>query len=183
MPAKNTFTFFYYLLNPNEIGNIDRHDTRNFKQMKTREVLFSLLSGLGASSVHLVLMELKRRTGVLPEFDPYSDLQKMLSAVASPALDASWAWLLTYVNGAMLLGFLFGQSFPYLPGRNALIKGCAFGAFSWLLLGLGFLPLIGSGPFAYALGLGATPALLMLAMLMVYAVVVSLLYEKLAQSA
>jgi hypothetical protein len=152
-------------------------------KLTSRKVLFSLLAGLGASSIHLVLMELKHRTGILPEFDPYSDLQRMLSSVASPAIDTSWVWLLTYINGAMLLGFLFGQIFPYLPSKNVFIKGTMFGVFSWLLLGLVFLPLIGSGPFAYALGLGAMPALLMLAMLMVYSIAVSLLYAKLTRTA
>jgi len=150
--------------------------------MKLRNVFLSLFAGLGASSIHLVLMELKHRTGILPEFDPYSDLQRMLSSVASPAIDTSLVWLLTYINGAMLLGFLFGQIFPYLPSKNVFIKGTMFGVFSWLLLGLGFLPLVGSGPFAYSLELGAMPAILMLAMLMVYSVAVSLLYDKLTRT-
>ena len=144
--------------------------------MKLRNLLLSLFAGLGASTVHLVLMELKHRTGILPAFDPYADLQRMLSSFPSIALEAPWSWLLPYVNGAMLLGFLFGQSFPYLPGRTAWARGAVFGLLAWLVLGLGMLPLVGSGIFAGNLGLGIVPALLMLAMLSVYGVAVSLLY-------
>jgi hypothetical protein len=140
------------------------------------KILLSLLAGLGASTVHLILMELKQRTGILPAFDPYTDLQRMLSSFSSVALTAPWSWLLPYINGAMLLGFLFGQSFSHLPGRTAWARGVAFGLLAWLLLGLGLLPLAGSGIFAYKLALGIMPALLMLAMLTVYGVAVSLLY-------
>lgn len=76
----------------------------------------------------------------------------------------------------MVLGFLFGQSFAYLPGVSFWSKGITFGILSWLLLGLGLLPLAGSGIFAHKLALGIMPALLMLVMLTVYGVAVSWLY-------
>lgn len=135
-----------------------------------------MLAGLGASTVHLVLMELKHRAGILPAFDPYADLQRMLSSFSSLASEAPWSWLLPYVNGSMLLGFLFGQSFLYLPGRTAWARGSVFGLLAWLVLGLGLLPLAGSGMFARNLGLGIMPALLMLGMLSIYGVALSLLY-------
>ena len=144
--------------------------------MKLQRIFMSMLAGLGASSVHLALMELKLRTGILPTFDPYTDLQRLLSSLSPDALAAPWSWLLPSFNGSMLLGLLFGQLFPYLPGRSAWLKGCAFGMLSWILLGLGLLPLSGVGVYASKLDLGAMPALLMLAMLTTYAILVSLLY-------
>jgi len=152
-------------------------------RVKLRNTILSLLAGLGASLVHIVLMEVKRRSGILPQFDPYADLQRMLSSVSSHAFETPLSWLLPFINGAMFLGFLFGQSFPYLPGRTALRKGAVFGFLAWLLLGLVLLPLSGSGFFAHRLGLGVMPALLMLAMLMTYAIVVSLIYQRLTMPA
>ena len=143
----------------------------------------SLIAGLGASTVHLALMELKVRTGLLPTFDPYTDLQRLLASLLPLAPQTPGAWLLPTLNGSMLLGFLFGQLFPYLPGRSAWVKGSVFGIFSWLLLGLGLLPLAGIGIFASTLDLGVMPAVLMLAMLTTYAVTVSVLYSRLIQSA
>jgi hypothetical protein len=136
----------------------------------------SMMAGLGASTVHLVLMELKIRTGLLPTFDPYADLQRLLSSLSPLTLTAPWSWFLPYVNGSMLLGVVFGQLFAHLPGRSAWIKGCGFGVLAWLLLGMGLFPLAGIGIFAHRLQLGVMPALLMLAMLTTYAIIVSVLY-------
>ena len=55
----------------------------------------------------------------------------------------------------MILGFLFERLYDRLPGAGAIAKG---------------------GVFALALGLGLQPAALMFAMLMSYAIVMSLLY-------
>ena len=144
--------------------------------MKLRNSLFSLLAGFGASMVHIVLMEIKHRSGILPQFEPYADLQRLLSSMTAHAFEPPLSWLFPYINGALLLGFVFGQLFVYLPGRTAVVKGAVFGLFAWLVLGFGLLPLSGSGIFARGLGLGVFPAVLMLAMLMIYAVVMSLLY-------
>ncbi|HTO49596.1 MAG TPA: hypothetical protein VML91_18310 [Burkholderiales bacterium] len=49
-------------------------------------------------------------------------------------------------------------------------------------MGFAVLPLAGHGIFARELGLGGLPATLMLAMLMIYAIVMSLLYTWLTTS-
>ena len=151
--------------------------------MKLRNLIFSLLAGFGASMVHIVLMEIKHRTGILPGFEPYADLQRMLSSMTTHAFEPPLSWLLPYVNGALILGFVFGQLFAYLPGRTAAVKGAFFGFVAWFVLGFGLLPLTGSGIFARELGLGVLPATLMLAMLMIYAIVMSLLYAWLTKPA
>jgi hypothetical protein len=144
--------------------------------MTLRDFISSLAAGFGATTVHIVLMTIKHRAGVLPEFEPYDDLQRLLSSVTSLSLDAPFSWLLPFINGALILGFVFGRLFVHLPGRSAIAKGAAFGFAAWLLMGFGLMPLAGRGVFALGLGLGGLPAALMFAMLMLYAVVMSLLY-------
>jgi hypothetical protein len=144
--------------------------------MKLRNFVSSLLAGLGASSVHLALMAIKHRFGILPDFEPYEDLQRMLSSVTVLTLEAPLSWLLPSINGALVLGFVFGKLFNHLPGATAIAKGGIFGFAAWLALGLGFFPLAGRGLFALELGFGALPAALMFVMVMIYAIVMSLIY-------
>ncbi len=144
--------------------------------MIPRSFIASLLAGFGATMVHAVLMAIKHRTGMLPDFEPYEDLQRLLSSMTARPLEFPFSWLLTYINGALILGFVFGKLFIHLPGRTAIAKGGAFGFAAWLVMGLGLLPLAGRGVFARELGLGGLPAALMFAMLMIYAIVMSLLY-------
>jgi hypothetical protein len=144
--------------------------------MKLRNFISSLLAGLGATSVHIALMAIKHRFGILPGFEPYEDLQRLLSSVTSLSFEAPLSGLLPFINGALVLGFVFGRLFSHLPGRTALAKGAVFGMAAWLAMGLGLFPLAGRGVFALELGLGVWPAALMLAMLMMYAIVMSLLY-------
>lgn len=146
-----------------------------------RNLLSSFLAGTGATLVHVTLMAAKHRAGILPGFEPYDDMQRLLASASGWSLEPPWSWLLPYVNGALVLGFVFGRLFVYLPGRGAIAKGAAFGLAAWLAMGLGFLPLAGRGLFAAGLGLGAGPAALSLAMLMIYAIVMSLLYAGLTK--
>jgi hypothetical protein len=144
--------------------------------MKLRNFVSSLLAGFGATAVHVVLMSVKHRAGILPEFEPYEDLQRLLSSATSLSLEGPVAGLLPLINGALILGFVFGRLFVHLPGRSPVAKGAAFGFAAWLLMGLVLFPLSGRGVFALELGLGGLPAALMFAMLMLYAIVMSLLY-------
>jgi hypothetical protein len=127
-------------------------------------------------------MTIKHRAGILPGFEPYDEMQGLLASVTDWSLEPPWSWLIPYVNGALVLGFVFGRLFVHLPGRTAVAKGAAFGFAAWLAMGLGFFPLAGRGVFAYGLGLGGWPAVLSLAMLMIYAIVMSLLYAWLTGS-
>ncbi len=144
--------------------------------MSGRNIISSLLAGFGATTVHIALMAIKHRAGILPDFEPYEDLQRLLSSVTARSFESPFSWLLPYINGALILGFVFGRLYIHLPGRTAIVKGGVFGIAAWLVMGLGLLPLAGRGVFAYELGLGPLPAVLMLAMLMIYAIVMSLLY-------
>ena len=148
--------------------------------MKLRNLISSLLAGAGATLVHVALMTIKHRAGILPGFEPYDDVQRLLSSVTDGSFEPP-LWL-AYVNGALVLGFVFGRLFVRLPGRTAIAKGAAFGFAAWLVMGLGFFPLAGRGVFAWKLGLGGWPAALSFAMLMIYAIVMSLLYAWLTNS-
>ncbi len=151
--------------------------------MNLRSAIASLAAGSCASMVHALLMAIKHRAAILPGFEPYEDLQRLLASITDYSLSPPWSWLLPYVNGALILGFAFGKLFALLPARTSIGKGAAFGFAAWLLMGVGFLPLAGRGPFGVRLGYGATPAALMLAMLMVYSIAMSLLYARLTRSA
>lgn len=85
-------------------------------------------------------------------------------------------WVLTFLNGMTILGFLFARTHRLLPGRNGLCKGVNFGVIGWLLMGLIFFPLIGLGPFAMGTGLGIGPAVLSLVMLLTYSIVLGMVY-------
>jgi len=126
-------------------------------------------------------MYLKARTGLLPAFQPYESLQAALSRLIGGQVNPMVPWALSFLNGATILSFAFGHLYPRLPGRNGLAKGLAFGVAGWLAMGLVFFPLIGLGPFAAGLGLGITPALFSLAMILAYSLVLGAVYGALEE--
>jgi hypothetical protein len=54
-----------------------------------------------------------------------------------------------------------------------------FGVLGWAIMGLLFFPLLGLGFFATQIGLGLSPALFSLAMLLAYSVVMGIVYATL----
>jgi hypothetical protein len=152
--------------------------TRSYRWIWTSLVA----SGCGTLA-HLGLMELKTRLHLLPQFDPSSALRSTLSPLLATALHAEAPlWLLSQLNGAFLIGLLFGRFFHRLPGRSGLAKGFLLGLAGWLLLGFALFPAVGFGPFALSLGLGAGPALFSLAMVEAYSLVLGAVYAALQRS-
>jgi hypothetical protein len=135
-----------------------------------------LIAGLSGTLVHFFFMYLKSRAGLLPSFQPYQSFQYALSQWVGSDVPAIVPWLLSFLNGMAILGFLFGRIKGLLPGRNGVSKGLIFGLVGWVLMGLIFFPLIGLGAFAFRAGLGIAPALLSLAMLLTYSVVLATVY-------
>lgn len=88
-------------------------------------------------------------------------------------------WVLSFVNGATVIGFIFGRIYLLLPGRNGATKGLIFGFLGWVMMGLLFFPYLGLGMFALQIGLGIAPALFSLAMLLTYSVVMGMVYAAL----
>jgi hypothetical protein len=139
----------------------------------------ALVAGLCGSAAHSGLMFLKSRTGLLPSFQPYDDLQKTLSQVLGSSVNPLIPWALSFFNGSILLGFLFGHTYRSLPGRSGAGKGFVFGLFGWVVMGVLFFPLLGRGFFANQAGLGILPALFSLLMILTYSVIMGIAYSAL----
>ena len=124
-------------------------------------------------------MFLKSWMGWLPSFHPYEDMQHALSGLVGGAVSPAIPWALSFLNGAVVLGILFGRLYRVLPGRSGAAKGLIFGLFGWMAMGLLLFPVLGQGPFAARAGLGARPALFSLAMLLTYGVIMGIAYSTL----
>jgi len=135
-----------------------------------------LIAGLSGTIVHFLFMYVKSRAGLLPSFQPYQNLQHALGQLVGTNVPAIVPWILSFINGMAILGFLFGRIQTLLPGRSGLSKGVIFGLIGWVMMGLIFFPLIGLGLFAFGAGLGIAPTLFSLAMLLTYSVVLATVY-------
>jgi hypothetical protein len=124
-------------------------------------------------------MFLKSWLGLLPSFQPYEDLQRMLSHWVGSSVHPVIPWVLSFLNGAVVLGFLFGRTYPLLPGRNGATKGFVFGVVGWIVMGALFFPWLGRGLFASQAGLGVLPAFFSLLMLLTYSVIMGVVYSAL----
>lgn len=135
----------------------------------------TLLAGLAGLTVHLVLMTAKDALGILPEFQPYRDLQVLLDGL----LPGTVGWAVPYVTGALIWGFVYARLHAFLPGRTALAKAAIFATFAWLVMATVFFSLAGHGLFGLGLGRGLLPALFMLPMLFAFSLVLALAHTRL----
>jgi hypothetical protein len=142
----------------------------------------SVIAGLCGTVVHSLLALVHSKTGPLPEFQPNDDFQRVLSWLIGHDLHPGVAWLILFINGAVIWGFIFGQVYRFLPGKHAWQKGVFFAICVWLVMGFVFFPLVGRAIFAVDLGAGAAPAILLLVMLFTYSVTMSLVYHFLNQA-
>ena len=141
----------------------------------------SLAAGLCGSAAHSGLMFLKSWMGWLPSFHPYEDIQAALSRLVGGSVSPAIPWALSFLNGAVVLGILFGRLYRVLPGRSGAAKGVVFGVFGWMAMGVVLFPVLGQGLFASRAGLGARPALFSLAMLLTYSIIMGIAYSMLDQ--
>lgn len=141
----------------------------------------SLAAGLCGSAAHSGLMLLKSWMGWLPSFHPYEDIQQAINGLIGGSVPPALPWALSFLNGAVVLGLLFGRFYLVLPGRSGATKGLVFGVFSWMIMGMLLFPLLGKGPFAAEAGLGARPAMFSLAMLLTYSIIMGIAYSTLGQ--
>jgi hypothetical protein len=145
--------------------------------MNANRIWKSLAAGLCGSAAHSGLMFLKSRMGWLPSFNPYEDLQHMLSHLVGGSVHPLVPWALSFLNGAVVLGILFGRTYRWLPGRSGAAKGFVFGVFGWVVMGVLFFPMLGRGLFATGAGLGMLPALFSLLMLLTYGMIMGIAYS------
>lgn len=139
----------------------------------------SVAAGFCGNLVHTVLMALKSWAHWLPSFDPYRDLQASLTAALGTSVPAVVPWLLSYFNGAVVLGLIYGLIYRRIPGGNGVVKGAIYGIVGWVLIGLLFLPLHGKGMFGIHAGLGLAPAFFTLLMILTYSVTLGVAYAAL----
>jgi hypothetical protein len=139
----------------------------------------AIAAGLCGTGAHLLLMYLKARTGLLPEFQPYQSLQFALARMTGTEVHAAVPWILSWLNGSTVLGFLFARMHDRMPGHSGASRGAAFGVLGWVVMNLAGFPLIGLGPFAIGVGLEWRPALFSLAMMLTYSVVLGVAYSAL----
>jgi uncharacterized protein DUF6789 len=139
----------------------------------------SIIAGLAGTIVHFAFMYLKSRLGLLPSFQPYQSFQITLSHWVGANVPAIVPWLLSFLNGTTILGFLFARLKHLLPGQTGVAKGVSFGLIGWLFMELIFFPMIGLGPFAVGVGLGIAPAILSFGMILTYSIILSTVYTAL----
>jgi hypothetical protein len=155
-------------------------DTINCSKVTVKSWIWkSIIAGSAGTIMHFLFMHFKSRIGLLPSFQPYQSFQIALSHWLGANVPAVVPWVLSFANGMTILGFLFARINRVLPGRNGATKGLTFGLIGWVFMGLIFFPLIGLGPFAVGAGLGIGPAVLSLAMLLTYSVVLGTVYAAL----
>jgi Family of unknown function (DUF6789) len=142
-----------------------------------RKIRNSIIAGLCGTVAHSLLMSVHSTMGPLPEFQPNEDIQRALSWMVGTEVHPGVAWLLSFVNGALIWGFVFGQVYRFLPGKRPWQKGVFFGICAWAVMGLVFFPLVDRGFFAIRLDLGIAPAILMLVTMLTYSVTMSLVYH------
>lgn len=135
-------------------GRFARPTNPQLASMNIGKIWKSLVPGLCGTATHSCVMFLKSWTGFLPSFHPYEDLQRTLGALVGGSVHPVVPWALSFLNGIVVLGFLFGRIYRPLPGRHGAVKGFVFGVFGWILMGLFYYPALGLGPFAAHAGLG-----------------------------
>lgn len=123
----------------------------------------------------------RKALGILPDFQPYADMQHLLSDLIGASVPSALQMLLPFVSGALIWSSIFAWAYPQIPGKSPLTKGFAVTLFAWLLTGFALFPVIGKGLFAINAGAGLWPALLMFVMLSAYCLTLSLVYGWLKQ--
>ena|SRR6266404_1573838 len=93
----------------------------------------AVVAGLCGSIAHSLLMYFKSWAGLLPSFQPYDNLQMTLSHVSGTAIHAVVPWLLSFLNGSTIVGFIFGHLYRWLPGNAGAIKGMIYGVLGWAI--------------------------------------------------
>ena len=133
-------------------------------------------AGLCGSATHSGLMFLKSQIGRLPFFQPYQDLQQALGQVVGGSVHPLLPWALSFVNGSVLLGFLFVS-----PTAGCRVKAEPSRDGPWRVRldgdGAGVLSAAGRGPFATGAGLGFRPAVFSLLMVLSYSMIMGAIFS------
>ncbi|MGB3864474.1 MAG: DUF6789 family protein, partial [Xanthobacteraceae bacterium] len=112
--------------------------------LRLRNAAIAGVCGMAAQSG---LMAARRLLGILPAFQPYSDLQRLLSEMVGASLAGTLGWLLPMISGALVWSSIFASAYDRIPARTALGKGMLVTVFAWALTGLAIMPALGHGLF------------------------------------
>lgn len=149
--------------------------------MLLKKIRNGFIAGTCGAIVHSLLMLVHSKAGPLPGFQPNEDVQRGLAWLVGSEVNSGTAWLLSFVNGALVWSLVFAQVYRVLPGRSPWLKGIFFAILAWLVMGLLFFPFVDRGIFAGKLGLGVAPAIVMLVALLSYSVTMALVYDLLSK--
>ncbi len=118
--------------------------------MTGRNIAKGMVAGLIATLVLSVLMVMKSKMNLMPEFDIVAMLTGMMAAPSPIA-----GWLAHFAIGVILWGGLFAWLDPELPTNSHVLKGIFFGIGAWILMMTVLMPIAGAGFFALNFGMMA----------------------------
>ena len=122
------------------LGLPERMRRAKFHQMiiEKKKLLFYLSAGAAGSCAHYTLLFFKHELQLFPDFEPYEIIQKTITSWAGDMVPSWILIMLAYLNGSLVLGFLFNRSYLWLPTRKGPLKGlffcrsCMASARNWL---------------------------------------------------
>jgi hypothetical protein len=106
---------------------------------------------------------------------PDLHVARTLAGILGSPDQAGVGWLAFLFLGIVVFGTLFAVLAPKLPVKSYFIKGLIFGAVSWLLMMVVFMPLGDGGFFGLSRSTAIAPAALVLNL--VYWTVLALIYR------
>jgi hypothetical protein len=127
-------------------------------------------AGIIATIVISALMFIQQASGVAPDFNL---IDLIMKAAGAPGM-TTLAWILHFTIGVGVWGAGFAAFSPHLPGPHWL-RGLIFGALTWVLMMVVFLPAAGIPIFAQ--GMGTTIPMVSLALSLVFGIVLGESYH------
>ena len=124
-----------------------------------QKYIMGFIAGLFSTIVLSVLMIIKNKFSIMPHFSIIQDLNQFFSMEQSYL-----GWAVHFLIGTFIWGGLYVFMQPALAGA-AWLKGINFGIIAWLLMMVGFMPVMDNGFFASQLGLDVLISSLVLHML------------------
>lgn len=148
--------------------------TRTVQARLLLPIATTIAAGFAGLAVHSILMLVKDTFDILPGFQPYEDLQRLLGDWAGERLGG----LMPYLTGAMVWGFLYARLHDHLPGHSFWMKGLGFALIAWSIMATGFFLIAGHGLLGLRLGYGLWPAALMFPMLAAFSLALSFTHTR-----
>lgn len=118
--------------------------------------IVGFISGFVATVILSVLMIMKAKIGLMPQFNVIRDFTLFFGAT-TPMV----GWILHFILGTFLWGGIFAFLVSSLQGAFWL-RGVLFGIGAWLLMMVAFMPVMQHGFFAIQLGFPVVIATLVL---------------------